>query len=182
MYLEFFIHYYMYIGVNLEYFLWLGGYLKGINALVSFPKKNFLPPPSNRIQSQFKRSAIFNPMKEGDTYYFRLFLFSIAEIYQHFAKKKSQSYLFLKMYRGIYYILTMYTYTWDGYYTFQKTALLLLQTYYIYVNYAHNYEFMILLKQKWLAATAGVFLCSCIEKSHMHFKGVGINRYLYDKS
>ena len=172
MYLEFFIHYYMYIGVNLEYFLWLGGYLKGINALVSFPQKNFLPPPSNRIQSQFKRSAIFNPMKKGDTYYFRLFLFSIAEIYQHFAKKKSQSYLFLKMYRGIYCI----------YYTFQKTALLLLQTYYIYVNYAHNYEIMILLKQKWLAATAGVFLCSCIEKSHMHFKGVGINRYLYDKS
>ena len=109
MYLEFFIHYYMYIGVNLEYFLWLGGYLKaalkGINALVSFTKK-ILPPPSNRIQSQFKRSAIFNPMKEGDTYYFRLFLFSIAEIYQHFAKR-SQSYLFLKMYRGIYFILTM---------------------------------------------------------------------------
>ena len=94
--------------------------------------------------------------KEGDTYYFRLFLFSIAEIYQHFAKKKSQSYLFLKMYRGIYYI----------YYTFQKTALLLLQTYYIYVNYAHNYEFMILLKQKWLAATAGVFFYAHVLRSH----------------
>ena len=42
MYLEFFIHYYMYIGVNLEYFLWLGGYLKaalkGINALVNFTR------------------------------------------------------------------------------------------------------------------------------------------------
>ena len=65
------------------------------------------------------------------------------------------------------------------YYTFEKTAL---QTYYIYVNYAHNYEFMILLRQKWLAATAGVFLCSCIEKSHMHFKGVGINKYLGPKA
>ena len=116
-------------------------------------------------------------MKEGDTYYFQLFLFSIAEIYQHFAKK-SQSYLFLKIYRGIYiiYLLCIPILGMDTIH-FRKQRCCYYKLTYIYVNYAHNYEFMIFLKQKWLAATAGVFLCSCIEKSHMHFKGVGINRY-----
>ena len=185
MYLEFFIHYYMYIGVNLEYFLWLGGYLKaalkGINALVSFTKKIFYHRHLIGYSRNSKDLPFSTQWKKVIHTTFSSFSSQLPKFINILQRRAKATFSWKCIGGYIIYLLCIPILGMDTIH-FRKQRCCYYKLTYIYVNYAHNYEFMIFLKQKWLAATAGVFLCSCIEKSHMHFKGVGINRYLYDKS